>query len=142
MSQVNVDRIRASCLRSPKKSLTRRSLLLGLPRSTVHKVVHKRLRLTAYKIQLLHHIKPADKIKRFDFAVSMLDKIEENNNFLKTVIFTDEATFHVNGTVNRHNCRIWGSEQPHEFIQYERDTPKVNVWCGLMHDSHRSFHFC
>lgn len=134
VSQEKVDRIRASCLRSPKKSLTRRSLELGLPRSTVGKVLHKRLRLTAYKIQLVHHIKPADKLKRYDFAVSMLDKIDDNNGFLKSVIFSDEASFHVNGHVNRHNCRIWGSEPPHEFVEYERDTPKVNVWCALMHD--------
>ncbi len=89
VSQENVDRIRASCTRSPKKSLTRRSLELGLPRSTVHKVIHKRLRLTAYKIQLLHHIKPADKVKRIDFSVSMLDKIDEDNDFLKSVNFSD-----------------------------------------------------
>ncbi|KFM60144.1 hypothetical protein X975_22189, partial [Stegodyphus mimosarum] len=79
VSQEKVDRIRASCLQSPKKSFTRRSLELGLPRSTVGKVLHKRLRLTAYKIHLLHHIKPADRVKRYDFAVSMLDKIDDNN---------------------------------------------------------------
>uniref|UniRef100_A0A1B6BYI4 Tc1-like transposase DDE domain-containing protein n=1 Tax=Clastoptera arizonana TaxID=38151 RepID=A0A1B6BYI4_9HEMI len=63
----------------------------------------------------------------------MLAKIDEND-FLKNVIFSDVATFHVNGTVNRHNCRMWGSQPPHEFIEHQRDTPKVNVWCGLMHD--------
>jgi hypothetical protein len=48
--------------------------------------------------------------------------------------FTDEATFHINGCVNRHNCRIWGSQQPNEFFQYVRGSPKANVWCGLMYD--------
>jgi hypothetical protein len=33
--------------------------------------------------------------------------------------------------VNRHNCRIWGSESPHAVREYERDGPKVNVWCAL-----------
>ncbi|KAG8270089.1 hypothetical protein J6590_092911 [Homalodisca vitripennis] len=27
------------------------------------------------------------------------------------VLFSDEATFHINGCVNRHNCRVWGSQQ-------------------------------
>jgi hypothetical protein len=41
---------------------------------------------------------------------------------------------HVNGCVNRHNCRIWGSEQPNEIHEYVRGSAKVNVWCGLLCD--------
>lgn len=134
VSAENVERIRASCSASPKKSLKRRSLQLGLPRSTVYDVVRKRLKLHAYKIQLVHEIKPNDRPLRLEFAVATLNKIDDNPGYLNTVIFTDESTFHVNGTVNRHNCRIWGSEKPCEIVQYQRDSPKVNVWCGLMHD--------
>lgn len=39
--------------------------------------------------------------------------------------------FHISGRVNRHNCRIWGTENPHEPVELESDSPKVNVWCGL-----------
>ena len=34
--------------------------------------------------------------------------------------------------VNKHNIRIWGSQNPCEVL--ERDSPKINVWCGLMHN--------
>ncbi|KAG8286217.1 hypothetical protein J6590_065677 [Homalodisca vitripennis] len=27
---------------------------------------------------------------------------------------SDEATFHTNGKVNRHNVRIWGTDNPRE----------------------------
>ena len=64
----------------------------------------------------------------------MLNSIEDDPNYLKRIVFTDEATFHVSGRVNKHNIRIWGSEIPHEFREIVRDSPKVNVWCGLMHD--------
>ena len=64
----------------------------------------------------------------------MLNKIDDDERFLQRVLFTDEATFHVNGCTNRHNCRIWGSQQPNEIIKYDRGSPKVNMWCGLMHD--------
>jgi hypothetical protein len=40
----------------------------------------------------------------------------------------------VNGCVNRHNCRIWGSQQPNEIHEYVRGSAKVNVWCGLLCD--------
>ena len=36
-----------------------------------------------------------------------------------------ERTFHVNGKVNKHNTRIWGTENPHEILEHQRDSPKV-----------------
>jgi hypothetical protein len=33
-------------------------------------------------------------------------------------MFIDEATFHTNGAVNKHNCHIWESENPHKIIQH------------------------
>ena len=40
----------------------------------------------------------------------------------------------MNGCVNRHNCRIWGTQQPNEIHEYVQGSPKVNVWCGLLYD--------
>jgi len=48
----DVERIRQSCIRSPKKSIACRSITLGIPKTTIQNVLHKRLRLHAYKIQL------------------------------------------------------------------------------------------
>ena len=126
-----MDPVRESFSRSPRKSIRRASRELGVPCSTVQKILHKHLRLHAYKLQLLHHIKPADHRKRTDFAVEMLSRIEENESYLDLVLFSDESTFHVCGKVNRHNCRIWGSGSPYQVTEYERDTPKLNVWLGL-----------
>ena len=76
------------------------AVIRGIPKSTVHKVVHKRLCQTAYKLQLLHDIRPTDKKQRSHFAVSLVYRIEENNNFLNNVVYTDAANFHISGTVN------------------------------------------
>lgn len=133
-SDEKVEEIRQSCIRSPKKSIVRRSLQLNIPKSTLHDVIRKRLRLHAYKIQLRHEIKTADRPKRTAFASFMLNEIDDNPNFLKRVLFSDEATFHTSGVVNRHNCRIWGSQQPNNVQEHVRDSPKLNVWCGLLYD--------
>jgi hypothetical protein len=53
---------------------------------------------------------------------------------LTRVCFSDKATFHTSGKVNRHNVRIWGSENPRVILEMERDSPKVNVWWVLMHN--------
>ncbi|KFM62863.1 hypothetical protein X975_02641, partial [Stegodyphus mimosarum] len=49
-------------------------------------------------------------------------------------MFSDEASFYLSGIVNRHNVRIWGSENLYEYREAQRVSPKVNVWGGLMHD--------
>ena len=133
-SEEDVERVRQSCIRSPKKSIARRSVTLGIPKTTIQNVLQKRLRLHAYKIQLKQEIKPDDRPKRVKFATFMLNTIDEDETFLRCICFSDEATFYVNGCVNRHNCRIWGTQQPNEIHEYVRGSPKVNVWCGLPYD--------
>jgi hypothetical protein len=47
----------------------------------------------------------------------------EDEIFLPRLILSDEATFHLSGTVNRHNVRIWGIQNPGETMQHERNSP-------------------
>ena len=49
----------------------------------------------------------------------------------KRICFSDKAMFHVFGKL-KHNVRIWGSKHHHEIRELERDSPKVNVWCGII----------
>lgn len=132
ITQGDVDRVQASFIRSPRKSIRKAARQLNMPKSTVHDVVHKRLRLRCYKLQLLHALKPDDRPRRRRFAEQILELIENDETYLSKIGFSDEATFHVCGKVNRHNCRVWGTENPHLVVEYQRDTPKVNVWCCLL----------
>ena len=81
---------------------------------------------------MLQALQPNDMTRRKEFAKNMLQRISEDEAFLKRVCFSDEATFHVSGKLNKHNVRIWGSENPHASRELQRDSPKVNVWCGIM----------
>ncbi|KFM61825.1 hypothetical protein X975_12247, partial [Stegodyphus mimosarum] len=105
-----------------------------MPISTVYKVIKKKLRLHAYKVQIVQVLEPDDRPRRMAFATDMLRRIEDDAEFLKRIMFSDEASFHLSGIVNCHNVRIWGSQNPHEYSEAQRDSPKVNVWCELMHD--------
>jgi hypothetical protein len=55
-----VERICESFVRSPTKSTHRALRELLLPRSTIHKVLLKRLSLCAYKDQIVQQLKPCD----------------------------------------------------------------------------------
>jgi len=56
--------------------------------------------------------------------------MENDDDLLAKIIFSDEANFNLSGKVNRYNVRIWGSENPHATLEVERDCPKLNVFCA------------
>jgi hypothetical protein len=52
--------------------------------------------------------------------------MSSDDHFVEKVQFSDEATFHVSGAVNSRIIRIWGSENPHAYVEHQRDSPKVS----------------
>jgi hypothetical protein len=105
-----------------------------IPQSTVVKIVHKRLRLCAYKVQLVQALEPDDHPRRAAFVTEMLERIDEDNDYLTRVCFSDKATFHSSGKVNIHSARIWGLKNPHVVLENQRDSPKLNIWCVQLHN--------
>jgi hypothetical protein len=63
--------------------------------------------------------------------LDILNEIDNDEQFLHRVIFSDETTFPISGHFHRHNVRICANERSHDFVEHERDSPKVNVWCAL-----------
>lgn len=134
VSEERVAAVRQAYERSPRKSVRQAGRELQMPKSTVHKILRRSLSFHAYKLQLVHELKPDDGNKRQEFATDMLQHIVDDPTFLTHIVFSDEATFHLSGKVNTHNARIWGSENPRCIVEHIRDGPKLNVWCGLMHN--------
>ena len=59
-SEENIERVRQAFQRSPMKSIRTAARQLELSHSTVYKVLHKNLRLYAYKVQMLQALQPND----------------------------------------------------------------------------------
>ena len=91
------------------------------------KILHKRLHFHAYRVQILQALKPEDKPRPAEFATLTLERIDADIDYFNKVCFSDEATFHTSGNVNRHNVRIWGSENPHVVLQHMHIL-KVQIW--------------
>ena len=45
----------------------------------------------------------------------------------KKNIFSDEAYFDLGGYVNKQNCHIWGTENPHTYIEKPTNPKRVTV---------------
>jgi hypothetical protein len=57
-------------------------------------ILHKRLRLCAYKIQLVQALGPDDHPRRAAFATEMLQRTDKDNDYVTRVCFSDKAIFH------------------------------------------------
>ena len=87
-----------------------------------------------YRLQIVQELEDRDYEARIAFSNWFIENIELDASFLNRVIFSDECVFHVDGKVNKHNVRIWGSENRHETREVSRDSAKVTVWCALAID--------
>ena len=112
----------------PFTSVRRLSSATGYSKSCVQRLLSKELGLKPYRLQMLQRLKESDYEKRVTFARAVLQRGEQ---FSKTIVFSDESSFYLNGKVSTHNVRIWGSERPSIFVEHERNCPKVNVFCAM-----------
>jgi hypothetical protein len=95
--------------------------------------MRKDLRWHPYTLQLLQELTPADHKSRVVFANNQLQLLAINPEFLDHLLFSDEAHFHLNGGVNRHNFRYWCAENPHWYAEEPLHSPRVTVWMGISH---------
>ena len=93
IDEETVDSVRVAFHRSPRKSIRGASNELAIPRSTVHKVLHKQLRLHAYKLQIAQALKPDDHPRRAAFAEEILKRIDDDNDYLNSVVFFRRSNF-------------------------------------------------
>lgn len=114
-------------------SIFKRSQQLSLSQTTTWRILRKDLGLHPYKIVLTQELKPLDHQKRREFANLVLEHLEIEPNFFKNIIFSDEAHFHLDGTVNKQNCRYWNETNPQIIQEKLLHSAKVTVWCGLWH---------
>lgn len=90
-------------------------------------MLNKDLHLNPFKIQLVQELKPTDPADRLFFANEIMDRFPETDN----ILFSDEAHFHLNGHVNKQNCRYWSRENPKQKHQRPLHSPKVTVWAAM-----------
>ena len=110
-SEETVNRIREAYQRSPCKSTTRASLELGVAQSTVWRILCKRVKCKSYRLQLHQDLSENYKDVFLNFCIEKQERFAVDG-FAESLIFSDKATFHLSGKVNRQNVRIWGTEKP------------------------------
>ncbi|GFW55007.1 glutamate receptor [Trichonephila clavipes] len=104
---------------------------LDLPRSTVQKIMRNIFRYYPYKLQFVQELLSHDFETRHLFSLQFLARLEVDPEWPWNILWTDEAHFHLDSSVNTHNCRIFETDNPHSTLQVPLHLPKVTAWCGF-----------
>ena len=127
----NIAAVAESVREPPSTSTRHRSQQLDISRTSLIRILHEDLAMKPYKVQLMQQLKPIDYPKRLKFANWAVGRLAEDGEFYRKIIFSDEAHFHLGGYVNKHNCQIWGTENPHVIVEKPMHPSRVTVWCAF-----------
>lgn len=120
-----------SAIENPHCTVRGLSRDLGIGKSSVANIF-KKVKYHPYKVRLIHELSEDEFDRRTEFCEYMMNQ----NNFTDNVLFSDEATFYLNGHVNRQNTRYWSDENPHWIQECHTQRPqKINVWAGIVRNT-------
>ncbi|KAL3281155.1 hypothetical protein HHI36_004373 [Cryptolaemus montrouzieri] len=90
-SAENIAAVRENVQENPRQWISRCTQGLGLTQTTTWRILHRDLGLDQYKIQLNQELKVNDHRHRRVVAEWTLKQLAADHNFLRKIIFSDEA---------------------------------------------------
>lgn len=105
--------------------------VLDIPNSTVRKLLRSVLHMFPYRFQRVQMLEPGDPQQRLDFANEFLLRYDADNDWPLRILWTDEAHFTLNGSINTKNCVHWGETNHHAVAPVPLFDAKVTAWCGI-----------
>lgn len=121
--------------RNPGVSTRQAARQVGVSRSTVHSILRCNL-LHPYHIQRVQELTENDRPLRVTFCTWFRQRVAEDVNFCRKILFTDECCFTRNGIMNYHNAHHWADANPHVAQRcHFQHRFSVNVWAGILGDS-------
>ncbi|GFW37163.1 transposable element tc3 transposase [Trichonephila clavipes] len=85
--------------------------VLDIPNSTVRKLLRSVLHMFPYRFKRVQMLEPGDPQQRLDFANEFLLRYDADNDWPLRILWTDEAHFTLNGSINTKNCVCTGRDE-------------------------------
>jgi hypothetical protein len=119
-TEMNIAVIQQAILESPRKSTRWCSLETGIMHKTVWRILTMDLEMRPYHIQMVQALTERKKLLCVECCQILAEMANIHPDIHKLMAFSDEATFHTSGHVNRHNTVFWGSENPQVVHKHEQ----------------------
>ncbi|XP_031781661.1 uncharacterized protein LOC116416667 [Nasonia vitripennis] len=116
----------------PHISIRQIEVRSGISRETVRRITRLH-RYHPYHITLTQELTERDFERRLRFCQWAQERLQNDPHFFRYVMFSDEATFHNTGQLNRHNSHYWSIENPHwtRAVDHQHQWSLV-VWCDIV----------
>lgn len=120
--------MKASVEQSPQRSARKHAAALQLSDRSVRRILHNEFKMDPYKIVITRELSErANRETRTTLCRDLLRNVPQTC----ALLFSDEAHFHLSGTVNKQNFWYWSQQNPQELHQRSLHSPKVTVWCAI-----------
>ena len=123
----NAERVRTAVQQSPLRSARRHAVALGISDRSLRRILKFDLKFHPFKMMLAQELRLADYANRKNLCEQMFAQIPPNAAFFSS----DEAHFHLSGSVNKQNFRYWAANNPKIIHERPLHSPKVTVWCAV-----------
>lgn len=132
LTEENEMKVLLSIAEDPCTSVRNISQQQDISHGTVQRILKKH-KMHPYHIQLFQELVDRDFQRRITFCEWAQFKINRQQNFFDFVLFADEATFHKNGCVNRHNFHYYATSNPNVVSTHNSQWRwSLNVWGGIV----------
>ena len=133
-SDEKIEEIKDIFEENPSTSIRQAAAIADTSFTMIRNVLREDLRMKPHRFSFCHQLFDDDKATRVTMCNEFQQRIAADENFLNRLCFSDEATFHLSGRVNRHNCVFWDTSNPHAVQEVPIKSPGITVWCGLFCD--------
>ena len=123
----NIQIVRESVMRSPRRSAHKHSAALSLSLRSVRRILHLDLKFHPYKLMVVQELLDRDHEIRVTCCQDILEHVPAN----AALITSDEAHFHLSGYVNKQNFRYWSESNPRSLHEEPLHSERVTVWCAV-----------
>lgn len=125
----NIQIVKEAALKSPSRSARSQANALKISDRSVRRMLNFDLKFHPYKIQVVQELTENDLANRWSCSEKILRFIRSKPNAV--IMTSDEAHFHLSGTVNKQNFRYWAEHNPRELHQKPLHSKRVTVWCAV-----------
>ena len=133
ITEEKIEEVQGFLENQPQSSVRTVATACSIPRTTIHRIMREHLSLKPYKMHFVQQLYDEDLQDRVDMCETVIPMLEDKD-MQNNLFFSDEATFYLNGLVNKHNVRYWSESNPHVTNETVMHSPKLNVWCAMSKD--------
>ena len=134
VSDETVEAVREHFEENPNSSLREASREMDIPYEALRKTLKYSVGMRTFHYTLVQELLPDDNLSRKEYCELMKQRLSDDEQFICHLCFSDEAKFGLDTIVNRHNCVIWGYENPKAYFEKPLKADGITVWAAMFRD--------